>query len=76
MTACEVAFYCTGTALAPSSVSHQMDNARQRLNTLASHLGSSSSNLDVAELQHFLEHDNWETRNRLKELMKDDLYIP
>ena len=53
-----------------------MDNARQRMSTLANHLGPSSSSLDTAELQHFLEHDNWETRRRLKELMKDELYIP
>ena len=49
--------------------------ARQRLSTLAGHFNSTGT-LDVAELQHLLEHDNHENRQQLKVLMKDPLYIP
>ena len=40
------------------------------------HLGSDGIQFDMEALQHLLEHDNWETRRQLKELMKDDLFIP
>lgn len=53
-----------------------MESARLRISTLAGHLGATSSGFDVAELQHLLEHDNWHTRMKLKELMKDDLFVP
>jgi len=52
------------------------DSARKRLATMAGHFGSAASSLDVSELQHLLEHDNFETRQKLKELMRDPLYIP
>ena len=53
-----------------------MENAKQRLSAIANHLGTASGTIDIAELQHLLEHDNWDTRRKLKELMKDDLYVP
>ncbi len=31
---------------------------------------------DVLALQRILEHDNFETRQRMKELMKQDLFVP
>ena len=31
---------------------------------------------DVQALQRILEHDNFETRQRMKELMKQDLFVP
>ena len=40
------------------------------------HLGSDGIQFVMEALQHLLEHDNWETRRQLKELMKDDLFIP
>jgi len=35
-----------------------------------------ASNGVVAELQHLLDHDNYEARAKLKELMRDPLFIP
>ena len=32
--------------------------------------------VDVAALQRVLEHDNWRTREGLKELMKDPIFVP
>jgi len=52
------------------------DSARKRLATMAGHFGSAASSLDVAELQRLLDHDNFDTRQKLKELMKDPLYVP
>ena len=31
---------------------------------------------DAEQLQKLLEHDNWETRAKLKELTKQDIFIP
>ena len=31
---------------------------------------------DVKALQRLLEHDNWDTRQALKELMRDDIFVP
>ena len=31
---------------------------------------------DVLALQRILEHDNFETRQQMKELMKQDLFVP
>ena len=39
-----------------------------------SHLGGPS--FDVPALQRILEHDNFETRQKMKELMKQDLFVP
>ena len=52
------------------------ESARQRLGALAVHLGGGSVTVDTKELQKLLEHDNFETRAKLKELMKDELYVP
>lgn len=52
------------------------DQARQRLKIIATHLGSNASGIGIEELQRLLEHDNWENRAQLKELMKDELYVP
>lgn len=51
-------------------------SARQRLGALAAHLGGGGATLNVSELQRLFEHDNYETRAKLKELMKDELYVP
>lgn len=50
--------------------------AKQRLAMVSEHLGTSTTTIDTQLLQHIFEHDNWETRARLKELMKDELYVP
>ncbi|KAK9829677.1 hypothetical protein WJX72_007299 [[Myrmecia] bisecta] len=60
--------------------------ARRRLSTIGSHFNVASAHpsghaggalaFDVAGLQHLLEHDNWDTRKALKEVAKDDLFIP
>ena len=62
------------------------ESARRRLEKLGSHFNlvrplqalqlSKPAALDVAALQRLLEHDNWETRRKLKELMHCDLFIP
>ncbi len=48
--------------------------------TLLAQLGASRAPpppaVDVAVLQHVLEHDNWRTREGLKELMKDPIFVP
>lgn len=48
--------------------------------TLLAQLGASVSPaapiVDVAALQRVLEHDNWRTREGLKELMKDPIFVP
>ena len=31
---------------------------------------------DVLALQRILDHDNYETRQQMKELMKQDLFVP
>lgn len=51
-------------------------SAQDRLRALAAHLGPPPAELDISELQRLLEHDNHDTRAKLKELMKDDLYLP
>ena len=52
------------------------DSARKRLATMAGHFGSAASSLDIAEVQRLLEHDNFENRQKLKELMRDPLFVP
>ena len=47
---------------------------RVELISAQSHLGGPS--FDVPALQRILEHDNFETRQKMKELMKQDLFVP
>lgn len=42
--------------------------------SIQTHLGGPS--FDVLALQRILEHDNFETRQKMKELMKQDLFVP
>lgn len=42
--------------------------------SVRAHLGRPS--FDVLALQRMLEHDNFETRQKMKELMKQDLFVP
>ena len=51
-----------------------MEAAGKRLQQLGFHLGSHSWNKQ--DLQDLLDHDNHETREALKELMKEELFIP
>ena len=63
------------------------ESAKRRLGLLGGHFTQfsgyqpstgqpSSIDFDAALLQRLLEHDNWETRAQMKELMKDPLFIP
>lgn len=59
----------------------QMDSAMRRVTNLTSHLKRQILLQDVSggftrELQHLLEHDNWEMRSKLKEAMKDPCFVP
>ena len=40
------------------------------------HASSEGLQFDVKALQHILEHDNYGNREGLKELMKDELFVP
>ena len=40
------------------------------------HASSGGLQFDVQTLQHILEHDNHGNREGLKELMKDELFVP
>lgn len=40
------------------------------------HSGAEGIQFDAEQLQKLLEHDNWETRAKLKELTKQDIFIP
>ena len=62
-------------------------SARRRVGNIGGHFtefrGSQPSagqtgciDFDAALLQRLLEHDNWDTRARMKQLMKDPLFIP
>jgi hypothetical protein len=64
-----------------------MNTANRRVSTLGGHFnveqhlpqqvaGSGGIMFDTSELQRLLEHDNWETRRQMKELMKADVFIP
>ena len=39
-------------------------------------LGTEGIVFSVEQLQKLLEHDNWDTRAKLKELTKQDIFIP
>ena len=49
-------------------------NVHQRLPQ--QHSSSEGITFDAEQLQKLLEHDNWETRAKLKELTKQDIFIP
>lgn len=49
-------------------------NLHQRLSQ--QHPGLDGARFDSEQLQHILEHDNWETRAKLKELTKQPIFIP
>lgn len=49
-------------------------NVHQRLPQ--QHLGTEGIQFDAEQLQRLLEHDNWETRAKLKELTKQPIFIP
>jgi hypothetical protein len=58
-----------------------MEGAVARLKVLAwqiamSPTSASSEQIDVAAVQRLLEHDNWETRQKMKDLMDGDLFVP
>jgi hypothetical protein len=65
-----------------------MDEAAQRrVGRLSAHFdvthrlprqyaGADGIAFDADALQHLLEHDNHDTRRKMKELMKDELYVP
>ena len=40
------------------------------------HAGDGGISFDTDALQRLLEHDNHDTRRKMKELMKDELYVP
>lgn len=49
-------------------------NIHQRLSQ--QHAGPDGIRFDSEQLQKLLEHDNWETRAKLKELTKQPIFIP
>ncbi len=49
-------------------------NVHQRLPQQS--LGTEGIRFDAEQLQRLLEHDNWETRAKLKELTKQAIFIP
>lgn len=60
-----------------------MEGATGRLEVLARQLAlqpvsasSSSDVLDVASFQRLLEHDNWDVRQAMKDLMNTELFTP
>ena len=59
-----------------------MEVAQLRLNNLAAHFNLDSGHQKLAaerlvrELQHLLEHDNHATRQQMKDLMRDPLFVP
>ena len=66
------------------------ESANRRVGTIGAHFNLSrkssatklrpskpdSVSFDVLALQKLLEHDNWETRRKLKDLMNSDLFVP
>ncbi len=59
-----------------------MELATERIRTLGRHLGVGGippallGANDLQALQRLLEHDNWDCRQQLKDLMKDPLFVP
>ena len=65
------------------------ESARRRLSSLSAHFNLSRAPdgqaqhhdpeqkaVDIVALQRLLEHDNWETRQKLKDLMNCELFVP
>ena len=63
------------------------ETAQRRVGRLSAHFdvthrlprqyaGADGIAFDADALQHLLEHDNHDTRRKMKELMKDELYVP
>ncbi|KAK9806580.1 hypothetical protein WJX73_004625 [Symbiochloris irregularis] len=48
----------------------------QRANGQAQHHDPQQKTVDIVALQRLLEHDNWETRQKLKDLMHCELFVP
>jgi hypothetical protein len=42
----------------------------------SAHRGYDAVSFDPVALQRVLDHDNHETRRAMKDLMKDDLFVP
>lgn len=59
-----------------------MELATERIRTLGRHLGVGGlqpallAASELQALQRLLEHDNWDCREQLKDLMKDPLFTP
>jgi hypothetical protein len=66
-----------------------MQSSQRRLGTLAGHFETikppgltqhrgtgTRIDFDVEGVQYLLDHDNHDTRKKMKELMKDPLFIP
>jgi hypothetical protein len=58
-----------------------MEASKRRLFVVAGHFDAggrsqSSSSIPTQQLQELLDHDSIELRRRMKEFMKDDIYIP
>lgn len=57
-----------------------MELATERIRTLGRHLGVGGPVVlgasELQALQRLLEHDNWDCRQQLKDLMKDPLFTP
>jgi hypothetical protein len=55
-----------------------MDAASRRLAVVGGHLSNSSSSRGsaVAGLAHVLDHDCFELRDRMKQFLQDDIYVP
>jgi hypothetical protein len=56
-------------------------SANRRIQALGSHLegGSAPSGgqaVNIQKLQRLLDHDNHETRAAMKELMRDEIFVP
>lgn len=58
-------------------------STQRRLANLGGHFKSATRSsgqagllFNVAAFQRILEHDNWENRAKMKELMKDDIFVP
>lgn len=68
-------------------VSSMQGIVRRRIEVIGNHFdvhqrlpqqrsGGEGIQFDAEQLQKLLEHDNWETRAKLKELTKQDIFIP
>lgn len=63
-----------------------MDDATRRLRIMSGHFfvvkpmqqdsSGGAAGFDVGALQRLLEHDNHEMRQKMKDFMKQDIYVP